>query len=156
MKQPTTAKELAELLDALPRRRIIVVGDELEDGSDPVEFLSQVLALEDECLNVDESAEFARYIPIVKERVSTKKHEYESTTYLLYWLSGKPYLYAPEPTITYIREGRSLKEHGSDSGPLMISHNCYNYDVIVVQRGCKLHKDKKEETLKVSISRYSK
>ena len=123
------------------------------------EFDGKVLAIlngdnERPNLLVQSSPHFARYIPIIEENVSTKKHEYRLKTHVVFWLAdNNAYIFTPPPSVKYVRVGRSLKEHklGSD---LMIPHNCNRYSVIALRQGCKHVDDKKVQFTDIVVTNY--
>lgn len=95
---------------------------------------------------------FARYIPIVKESVSTTKHDYNLTTHIVFWLAdGEPYIFTPTPTIEHVRHGRSLKNL-KRGAHLMIPHNCKQYDLLALREGCSKHDG--SEILELVITRH--
>lgn len=73
--------------------------------------------------------EFQRYIPIVAENVSIKKHDYRTKTHIVFWVAGEPYIHTPAPTVEYIRQGFNNRKLARGSH-LMIPHNCETYDLI--------------------------
>lgn len=150
MNQPATQKALAEALRYKTFKSITALELILGDQSAPVDFFANLEA------EIIQAKEFARYIPIIKENVSTKKHQYNLTTHVVFWLAdNQPYIYTPKPTVLHTRVGRSLKatREGSE---LMIPHNCKRYHVIAVRDGCTIHEkdETKADYLDVSITEY--
>lgn len=151
MNQPATLSALAEKLRYKNFKSITALELLLEDQSAPTDFFAN---LEPEIIK---AKEFARYIPIIKENVSTKKHQYNLTTHIVFWLgNNQPFIYTPPATVLHKRVGRSLKETREGS-ELMIPHNCKRYHVIAVRDGCKIHEkdETKTDFLDVSITEYN-
>lgn len=129
MEKPINKAHLANLLFAENFKRITAINDLIgvEDASDFLDALSPE--------DIQVQSNFPRYIPIVRERVSIKKHDYSLITHVIFWLKdGQPYLYTPEPTIEHTRLGmknQKLKR----SEHLMIPHNCDRFDLLNMRQG---------------------
>ena len=145
--QPTSIQDLASQLVGKRFNRITDIAELL--GVDSAkDFFNNI-----EAGDVIKSEAFARYIPIVKESVSTTKHDYNLNTRIVFWLAdGEPYIYTPTPTIEHVRQGRSLKtlKRGSH---VMIPHNCGQYDLLALREGCLLHD--KSDIQELVITRHT-
>lgn len=129
MEKPINKGHLANLLLAQHFKRITAISDLIgvDDASD---FLD---AIDPKDILVE--AKFPRYIPIVREKVSIKKHDYSLVTHVIFWLKdGQPYLYTPEPTIEFTRLG--MKNQKLVRGEhLMIPHNCDRFELLNIRQG---------------------
>lgn len=133
MQKPLSLSDLASQLVAVNFKQITALAD-LTGTDSAKDFFSEL-----EIKDVIVSDAFARYIPVIKESVSTTKHDYNLNTFIVFWLAdGEPYIYSPTPTIEHVRQGRSLKtlKRGSH---LMIPHNCKQYDLLALREGCDKH-----------------
>lgn len=156
MKQPSTLLDLAEQLRYKTYKHLTEISTLLEDGTTGAVFFDEIKSL----FAVLSGPMFPRYIPIVQEVVSTKKHQYNLKTHIVFYLGdGQPYIYTPQPTILHKRVGRSLKETRMHED-LMIPHNCSHFLVVAVREGCRTHPDSKcaemEPFIDVSITEYKK
>ena len=147
MEKPNSLQHLAELLAGQKYNRITALTDML--GEDATDFFDNIKADE-----VTFCQDFPRYIPIVHESVSIKKHDYNVITHIVFWLAdGQPYIYTPPPTIEFTRHGmrnQKLKR----GGHLMIPHNCHAFDLLTLREGhCN---QTNTEILNLTITRHGK
>ena len=147
MEKPNSLQHLAELLAGQKYNRITALTDML--GEDATDFFDNIKADE-----VTFCQDFPRYIPIVHESVSIKKHDYNVITHIVFWLAdGQPYIYTPPPTIEFTRHGmrnQKLKR----GAHLMIPHNCHAFDLLTLREGhCN---QTNTEILNLSITRHGK
>lgn len=147
MQKPDNVAHLATLLAGTKFKRIESLTDLI--GEDAVDFF---VNLEKERILV--MPDFPRYIPIINERISVKKYDYNLTTHIIFWLAdGQPYIYTPDATIEHIRLGM-CNQKLTRGGHLMIPHNCNAFDVLALsERRCNLTNS---EILDLVITRYGK
>lgn len=147
MEIPNNFQHLANLLKGQTFKHISSLTDMI--GADAKGFFDNV--------SVDEikvESTFPRYIPIVRERVSVKKHDYNITTHIVFWLDdGEPYIYTPPPTIEHNRLGSKVKKLTRDEY-LMIPHNCSAFDLLTLREGYCHHDDL--DILELKITRHRK
>lgn len=160
MKQPTTLADLASQLRYKTFNNLAEIGTLLEDGTTGSAFFDLIKADFVKPKTPNKEFSFPRYIPIVQEVVSTKKHQYNLKTHIVFWLgNGQPYIYTPKPTVLHKRAGRSLKETKMGEH-LMIPHNCSHFLVVAIKDGCRAHDNPKCEEqvpfVEVSITEYKK
>lgn len=147
MEKPNSLQHLAELLAGHKYNRIIALTDML--GEDATDFFDNIKAND-----VTFCQDFPRYIPIVRESVSIKKHDYNVITHVVFWLADdQPYIYTPPATIEFIRHGmRNQKLHRGEH--LMIPHNCHAFDLLTLREGhCN---QSNSEILNLTITRHGK
>lgn len=147
MEKPNSLQHLAELLSGHKYNRLTALTDML--GEDATDFFDNIKANE-----VTFCQDFPRYIPIVHESVSIKKHDYNVITHIVFWLAdGQPYIYTPPPTIEFTRHGmRNQKLKRGEH--LMIPHNCHAFDLLTLREGhCN---QTNSEILNLSITRHGK
>ena len=145
MEKPNSLKHLAELLTGQKYQRITSLTDLI--GEDATDFFDNIKKEE-----VSFCPDFPRYIPVVRESVSVKKHDYNLITHIVFWLAdGQPYIYTPPPTIEHVRHGmrnQKLKR----GAHLMIPHNCHAFDLLTIREG---HCNQTDTTiLNLTIHRY--
>lgn len=133
LRKPKDLNDLAEQLIGAHFNRITSIA-ELTGETSAKDFFENI-----EAEKVIQSQAFARYIPIIKESVSTKKHDYNLTPFIVFWLQdGEPYIYSPVVTIEHVRHGSHLQrlKRGYYT---MIPHNCPRYDLLALRTGCNQH-----------------
>ena len=143
--KPTDLKDLAEQLLDFKAKRVTALAELLGVPSAKDFF---------DALPADAITEYkspGRHIPIVREVVSTKNHDYTVDTHIVFWLAdGEPYIFTPSPTIDHNRTGREVKK--LKRGPhLLIPHNCTRYHLLALKNGCDIHKNQLLD-LKISTS----
>lgn len=145
MEKPISLEHLAQLLTAKKFNRITSLTDLI--GEDATDFFDN-LRNED----VTFCPDFPRYIPIVRESISVKKHDYNVITHVVFWLDdGQPYIFTPTPTIEHIRHGMINKKLQRGSH-LMIPHNCQAFDLLAMREGHCHQTD--TEILNLCITRH--
>ena len=147
MEKPNSLQHLAELLAGHKYNRVTALTDLL--GEDATDFFDNIKA-DDVTFRQD----FPRYIPIVHESVSIKKHDYNVITHVVFWLAdGQPYIYTPPATIEFIHHGmRNQKLKRGEH--LMIPHNCHAFDLLTLREGhCN---QSNSEILNLTITRHGK
>lgn len=157
MKQPTTLADLASQVRYKTFSHLTEIGTLLEDGTAGSEFFDLIKG---DFIKLSDPDTIPRYIPIIQEVVSTKKHQYNLKTHIVFWLgNGQPYIYTPKPTVLHKRVGRSLKETKMGEH-LMIPHNCSHFLVVAIKEGCRAHDDPKCDDkipfIEASITEYKK
>ena len=145
MQKPENLAHLASQLLGVKFKRIESLTDLI--GEDAIDFFDNI---KKEDVTFCEG--FPRYIPIVRESVSVKKHDYNLITHVVFWLAdGQPYIYTPTPTIEHIRHGmRNQKLQRGEH--LMIPHNCHAFDLLTMREGYCKQTD--SEILNLTITRY--
>lgn len=145
MEKPNNLKHLAQLLTGHTYNRITSLTDMI--GEDATDFFDNIKANE-----VTFCQDFPRYIPVVRESVSIKKHDYNLITHVVFWLAdGQPYIYTPTPTIEFIRHGMMNKKLKRGEY-LMIPHNCQAFDLLTLREGyCN---QTKTDILNLNITRH--
>lgn len=145
MQKPENLAHLASQLLGVKFKRIESLTDLI--GEDAIDFFDNI---KKEDVTFCEG--FPRYIPIVRESVSVKKHDYNLITHVIFWLAdGQPYIYTPTPTIEHIRHGMRNQKLQRDEH-LMIPHNCHAFDLLTMREGyCK---QTNSEILNLTITRY--
>lgn len=144
MEKPNSVEHLAKQLAGQKFDRILALSDLI--GEDATNFMDG--------LDFVMGDAFPRYIPIVRESVSIKKHDFNTITHVIFWLDdGQPYIYTPTPTIEFVRQGMKNQKLNRGSH-LMIPHNCSKFDLLTIRWGRCNQTD--SEILNLDITRHKK